>query len=770
MNRLLRMGLVLAMIVANLAVVIPASAVYTQTARVSLADAGGQGDGPSWKPSVSADGRYVAFESNAANLVPGDTNGFIDIFVRDTVDHETVRVSVSSAGVEGNHDALVPEISADGRYVAFRSQASNLVPGDLNGQQSDIFVHDMVSRETTCASVTASGAMSTIGNSYNFSMSADGRYVAFDSAASDLVAGDTNSAYDIFVRDLVDGTTKRANVAGPLEGQANQDSYEPSISDDGRMVAFASQATNLIGDDLNGVVDVFVRDMAVVGGVSRVSPGNGLSSQGEVSGDGAFIAFRSFATDLVQGEDDTNSVPDIFVRDYINGSIERVSRTDTGDLPNGDSGELCISYDGRFVAFECAATNMVADDTNGQGDVFVRDIEASETVRASVSETGAQGAAWSGQPAITGDGSLVAFSSVSDLVADDTNGQLDAFVTSNTFVDPVPVDPPPVDPDPVQVDRLPGADRYDVATAAAREGFADWTGVDHVVIASGEDRANADPLCASGLVWTYDAPLFLVTSRGVSSGVKTALKEIVAKNGKVTVHVVGGSVSVPPARIAEIKSVVGAANVVEDRVTPNGNRYDLAAAVAKRAAAKNGGAPVAALIANGADPDKFFDALALSAISANKGAPILLVSRDTVPNATDAALKLFKTASPSMPVVVGGGAATVSETVRKKVGGERWSSSDRYSTATTIATKAVARGWLGATAVGVAAKLPDALTGGAFIGHEGGALLLTQRDALPGTTGSWIGVHKGTLTDAYVFGGVKSVSEDVRAKIELKLK
>ena len=333
--------------------------------------------------------------------------------------------------------------------------------------------------------------------------------------------------------------------------------------------------------------------------------------------------------------------------------------------------------------------------------------------------------------------------------------------------EPLPPDP---DPSPTTTDRISGKDRYDVATDIARESFPGWTGVKHVVIASGEDRASADPLSAGGLVWTYDAPLFLVNSNSTPAGVKAALKEIVAKNGKITVHVVGGTVSVPPARISDIKAAVGSANVVEDRVKPNGNRYDLAAAIARRAAAKNGGAPIACLIANGADDTKFFDALALSAISANKGAPILLVSKDAVPAATDAALKQFKAVNSAMPVVVGGGPATVSESVRKKVGGQRWSGSDRFSTATTIGTKAIGKGWLAPTSVGVAAKLPDALAGGAFIGHEGGVLLLTQTNTLPSATGSWISYHKSTITDSYVFGGPASVSNTVKSQIDAKLK
>jgi Tol biopolymer transport system component len=224
---------------------------------VSVASDSTQGNDNSWDPSISADGRYVAFFSHASNLVPGDTNNTLDVFVHDRLTGQTTRVSVASDGTEGNGDSFVGSISADGRYVAFASWASNLVPGDTNGR-SDIFVHDRVTGQTTRVSVASDG---TEGNGDSWgcpSISADGRYVAFASWASNLVPGDTNGRSDIFVHDRVTGQTTRVSVASDgTEG--NGDSWwRPSISADGRYVAFPSYASNLVPGDTNGWADIFV--------------------------------------------------------------------------------------------------------------------------------------------------------------------------------------------------------------------------------------------------------------------------------------------------------------------------------------------------------------------------------------------------------------------------------------------------------------------------------------------------------------------------------
>jgi Tol biopolymer transport system component len=225
--------------------------------RVSVDSNGTQGNNGSLDPSISADGRYIAFRSFANNLVSGDTNNTSDIFVYDTVANTTRIVSVDDNGTQGNDDSSRPSISADGRYVAFVSYASNLVSGDTNNA-SDIFVYDTVANTTRIVSVATDGTQGDR-DSLTPSISADGRYVAFGSYASTLVSGDTNNVNDTFVYDTVVNTTRIVSVA--TDGtQGNKDSGTPSISADGRYVAFVSDASNLVSGDTNNTSDIFVYD------------------------------------------------------------------------------------------------------------------------------------------------------------------------------------------------------------------------------------------------------------------------------------------------------------------------------------------------------------------------------------------------------------------------------------------------------------------------------------------------------------------------------
>ena len=285
------------------------------TTRVSVKSDGEQGNSTSGSPSISADGRYVAFNSYASNLVSGDTNGECDVFIYDRQTGETIRVSVVSDGGQGNGDSRYPAISADGRYVAFESYASNLAGGDTNGK-GDIFVHDRQTGETTRVSVTSNGEQGN-STSYEASISADGRYVVFESSANNLVSGDTNGTTDVFVHDRQTGETTRVSVASD-GGQGNGGSYSPSISADGYHAAFYSVASNLVGGDTNDMVDVFVHDRQT-GEITRVSvasngsEGDGSSYRPSISAAGRYVAFESEASNLVSG--DTNDMYDVFVHD-----------------------------------------------------------------------------------------------------------------------------------------------------------------------------------------------------------------------------------------------------------------------------------------------------------------------------------------------------------------------------------------------------------------------------------------------------------------------
>ena len=345
----------------------------------SASTAGVPGNNSSRWPSVSADGRFVAFVSNASNLVAGDTNGCADVFVRDRQLGTTERVSVGASGAQANGYCTWTSISADGRWVAFSSEATNLVPSDTNGC-SDVFVRDLQLGTTERVSLGGGGVQAN-GDCIDPAISSDGRFVAFWGSASNLVPLDTNGKKDVFVRDRLNGTTDRVSL-GANGAQANGDSGYPAddvaISSDGRFVAFASVATNLVTGDVNGSCDVFVRDRQLgttecVSVDSSGAPGNDESGDYSVSmsADGRFVAFNSFATNLVAG--DTNNDWDIFVRDRQLGTTSRKNTSSGGGQANGTSLRAGISADGTCVVFESDATNLVPGDTNGVADVFVRE-------------------------------------------------------------------------------------------------------------------------------------------------------------------------------------------------------------------------------------------------------------------------------------------------------------------------------------------------------------------------------------------------------------
>jgi Tol biopolymer transport system component len=406
------------------------------TTRVSVDSAGAQANGPSFRPVITPDGRFVAFESAATNLVPNDTNGKADVFVYDRLLGTTERVSVSSTGAEGNDHSLwfndnsdpSVSITPDGHYVAFTSFATNLVSGDTN-HSADAFVRDRWSGTTVRVSVDSNGAQS-VGETYATAISADGRFVAFASTAV-FTPNDFNSAFDIFVRDRLLGTTKIVSGGG---SQGGSDSAHPSLSADGRYVVFDSNNHNLVPGDSNNTTDVFWRDLQtnliVCLSVSDVhQQGNSASYGATISSDGRYVAFVSDATNLVPN--DTNGVIDVFVRDMVNQTLKRVSVDSAGAQVHGSSYSPSISADGRYVAFVSDATNLVPNDTNGSADVFMHDLLTGETTRVSVDSSGAQ-ADENGfylYPSISADGRYVAFASVAtNLVSGDTNGAEDIFV------------------------------------------------------------------------------------------------------------------------------------------------------------------------------------------------------------------------------------------------------------------------------------------------------------------------------------------------------
>lgn len=410
-----------------------------ETIRVSIDSAGVEGNFASLlNPSISADGRYVAFSSIADNLVPLDTNSSSDIFVHDRLTGNTARASVNSSGVEGNGSSSNPSISDDGRYVAFGSSADNLVPEDTNGV-FDIFVHDLTTGATSIVNISSAGVQAKDYSDFP-AISADGRYVAFHSIASNLVREDTNGFYDVFVHDRLTGKTTRVSVDSEgLEG--NSGSINASISPNGRYVAFMSAASNLVPGDANDVIDIFVHDRTT-DQTTRVSvdsagvEGNSSSVGSSISADGRYVAFESLADNLVP--EDTNEAFDVFVHDLSAGATTRASVQSGGGqaTQSGGSGGTAISADGRFVAFTSSSPDLVPGDTNNMRDAFVHDLLNSQTTRVSLDSAGLEiglGVFDDGDDfsdvQLSADGRHVVFESNDpNIVPEDTNATTDIFV------------------------------------------------------------------------------------------------------------------------------------------------------------------------------------------------------------------------------------------------------------------------------------------------------------------------------------------------------
>jgi Tol biopolymer transport system component len=377
---------------------------------VSVDSSGVQGNSYSSMPSISADGRYVAFESNASNLVDGDTNTFIDIFVHDLQTNLTTRLSVNTSGVEGNGNSFSSSISNDGRFVAFESNASNLVDGDTN-TFTDVFLRDMQTNLTTRLSVNSSGVEGNGASKYP-SMSGDGRYVVFYSQATNL---DNFGMGGVFLHDTISHTTKLISIIN--EG-TSLNGMSPSISEDGQYITFFSPTVSYKGE-----IYLYNR---ISNSNTPVAPVDFKQAndhyrrcQPKFSKNGQYIVYISL----------NNGIYDIYVYDRIKDTNERIPVTlDSYDYTGGMV--PYISGDGRFVTFRSSSSNVVSGDTNENSDVFVYDFQNNRSTLVSVNSSGIQGNSGSTNPTISSDGRFVAFESyATNLVNGDSNGEKDIFVT-----------------------------------------------------------------------------------------------------------------------------------------------------------------------------------------------------------------------------------------------------------------------------------------------------------------------------------------------------
>jgi Tol biopolymer transport system component len=393
--------------------------------------------------SIDAAGRHVAFSSIDETLVPGDTNGFRDVFVYDRWTGDVERVSVATDGTQGNGTSDQPAISGNGMYVAFRSQSTTFVDGDGNAS-SDVFVHNRMTGTTTLVSAKLNPDDSrTIGDlpSRQPSISYDGMRIAFTSEAANLVADDVNAQDDVFLFDM--GTMEVTLVSQSSTGvRGTIRSENPAISGDGKYVAFSSPAAELHdgGFDNNNVEDVFVRDIAG-GTTERVSvdhggiEGNDASLRPSISHDGRYIAFESDASNLLgevsPGVDvDSNGVRDIFVVDMDAETIERASLDDADAPTDQDCFEAQIQErnDTWLVIFATPAT-LVAADVTGNRDIYLRDNRDGSTHRLSQTRTGVGANFDCFNPMLAHGGAFAVFDTIgNNLVAGDSGNLDDVFV------------------------------------------------------------------------------------------------------------------------------------------------------------------------------------------------------------------------------------------------------------------------------------------------------------------------------------------------------
>lgn len=431
------------------------TATVTLRLRISVDSSGAQGLGGTvgaHRSGMSADGRFAVFSSDMTNLVPNDLNGVGDCFVHDRLTRQTTRISVSSAGVEGDAfsggHVVGPveqeDISDDGSLAVFASTATNLLGpgGDTNGV-ADIFLRNLSGGTTTRVSLSSAGLPGN-GISSNGVISGNGGFVAFVSAADNLLGagGDTNGRLDTFVRDLSTNQTTRVSqgTGGVEQTGGDSERLNPYLTPDGRFVCFVSSATGgLTATDTNGAFDVFLHDRqtgvttCVSLNMAGTDTGGGASTSvvgHNVTDDGRFVVFDSLAGDLVAG--DGNGVRDVFMRDTTTGVTTRISRSFQNLELAAASDRPSISGDGRFICFRSAATNVVPNDTNGVSDIFVFDRVTGTSTRVSLSESGAQVFTAAGECVLSRDGRwiMVQYSDTT-LVANDNNGLRDVFVLPN---------------------------------------------------------------------------------------------------------------------------------------------------------------------------------------------------------------------------------------------------------------------------------------------------------------------------------------------------
>lgn len=421
---------------------------------VSVDSNGNQGNNSSFgNPTnsvVSSNGRYVVFVSQANNLVTGDTNGVGDIFLRDRTSNTTTRVSVSSSGDQADGGSSNPSISSDGRYIVFLSFANNLVPGVADGLWH-VYIHDMQTGNTSIVDASSSGTASNTGSAFP-SISSNGRFVVFDSSASNLVLGIGNGHLQVFMKDMVTGAIRDLSVSS--NGIAgNNESEAPTISCDGNSVAFDSNATNLTSNN-SGKGDIYIDDVNGGGNqITDITPTGDQGSGGpKISCDGSKVAYTTYADNLAPNLPPYSSgVLNLNVLEYNRSSgINSVVSSNSNGVPavGQNSAIPSLSNDGRYVAFNSYATTALDStrsyfNAGNSLNTFIKDMVTGTTQVISINLAGQGAGGTLNSPSISSDGTFVEFDSQAEdssthpqngVVANDTNGHPDVFIAETGFI------------------------------------------------------------------------------------------------------------------------------------------------------------------------------------------------------------------------------------------------------------------------------------------------------------------------------------------------
>lgn len=398
--------------------------------RVSLDAGGAEANNASQNASFSPDGTTILFESLASNLVPGDSNGQWDIFTRNLGTGVTQRVSTDATGGQINGASNDAHFDGTGTRIVFDSTAADLVAGANPNGQREIVVKDLGNGAVTLVSASSSGVAGN-GASLNAAFSPDGHSVAFESFATNLIGTDSNSARDIFVKNLDTGQIVRASVDAAGD-EPNGQSADVAWSPDGTKLVFESNASNLIPGDTNAAYDVFVKDL-VSGAITRVSTAadgtqaNGYSFHAHFTADGHGVIFESLATNLLPGT--PAGVREVYLKNLDTGAVSLLSADSSGTA--GTNQSYAPTQAGALTAFESNA-DLSGGGTPGRRDVYVRDAYGAD-VRVSLGQGGAVANADVFHPQIAPDGSAVLYqSAANNLITGDANSKTDIFLAQLT--------------------------------------------------------------------------------------------------------------------------------------------------------------------------------------------------------------------------------------------------------------------------------------------------------------------------------------------------